>query len=115
VRVAYQDFGGCTACQSLIDQVNCQGIQTTSCEYDLIYAVGQIERFQMAPVRVAAPGSLAGQDSRLQIDLAQVDNAVIDMATAQATGDQAAFSAGRQLLQQALPTLKRDSAGIVGA
>ena len=113
-RVAYQDFGGCAACQALIDQVNCSGMQTTSCEYDLIYAVGEIERFQMAPVRVAAPSSLAAQDSRLQTDLAQVDNAVLAMATAQATGDQAAFNAGRLLLQQALPALKGDSAGIVG-
>ena len=115
VRLAYQDFAGCAACQSLIDQVNCSGMQTTSCAYDLIYAAGEIERFQLAPVRVAAPSSLAAQDSRLQTDLAQVDNAVLAMSTAQATGDQTAFTAGRLMLQQTLPALKRDSAGIVVA
>ena len=114
VRVAYQDFGGCAACQSLIDQVNCPGMQTTSCEYDVIYATGEIERFQMAPVRVAAPSSLAAQDSRLQTELAQVDNAVLGMATAQATGDQAAFQNGRLMLQQALPALEAAARAMLG-
>jgi hypothetical protein len=108
VRVAFQDFSGCAACQSLISQVDCQGIQTTSCEYDLIYAVGEIERFQMALIRLASPSSLAAQDAHLQDDLAQVDTAVMAMATAQATGDQAAFNAGRLMLQLGLPAINAD-------
>ena len=115
VRAAYQDFGGCAACQSLIALVDCAEIRATSCEYAVIYATHSIEPFQSALVRVTAPSSLAAQDQRLQIDLAQADTGVFTMSTAQVTGDQAGFNAGRLLVQQALPAIKADVVAILGA
>jgi hypothetical protein len=87
-------------------------MQTTSCEYDVIYATRAIELFEFALVRIAAPSELAAQDGRLQSDLAQADTGVLAMATAQMTGDQATFNAGRLMLQQALSAVKADAGGM---
>jgi len=115
VRVADQNFGGCAACLSLVDQVDCAQIESTNCEYGVIYAIRAIQAFEVAPVRVSAPSSLAAQDQRLQNDLAQVDTIVFAMSTAQVTGDQAAFDAGRLSLRPALLAIRGDISGITGA
>jgi hypothetical protein len=70
---------------------------------------------EIAPVRVSTPSSLAAQDARLQSDLAQADTGVLAIATARVTGDQAAFDAGRLMLQQALLAINADVAALVGA
>jgi hypothetical protein len=88
-------------------------MQSTNCEYEVLYATRAIAPFESALVRVSAPSSLAAQDARLQSDLAQIDTDVLAMAAAQMTGDQAAFDAGRLLLQQALLALTKD-AGVIG-
>jgi hypothetical protein len=112
-QAASQAFGGCPSCASLANQVECAVMQSTNCEYEVLYATRAIAPFESALVRVSAPSSLAAQDARLQSDLAQIDTDVLAMAAAQMTGDQAAFDAGRLLLQQALLALKKD-AGVVG-
>jgi hypothetical protein len=114
VRAGNQVFGGCAACQSLANQVDCTEMQATSCLYDVGYAVAAIGPFEGALVRVAAPSSLAAQDAQLQKDLAQADTGVLAIEKAQLTGDQAGFNAGRLLLQQVLPAINVDVAGIVG-
>lgn len=115
IGAAYQTFGGCAACQSLIAAVDCTDIKSWSCEYAVIRAVAPVEALEIAPVRVSTPPSLSAQDTRLQKDLAQADTAVLAIATARVTGDQTAFNAGRLMLQQALLAINADVAGLVGA
>lgn len=115
IGAAYQTFGGCAACQSLIAAVDCTDIKSWSCEYAVIRAIAPVEALEIAPVRVSTPSSLAAKDARLQSDLAQADTGVLAIATASVTGDQAAFNAGRLMLQQALLAINADIGGIVGA
>jgi hypothetical protein len=116
VQAAKQNFNGCAPCQPLLrtGQVDCAEIQTLSCQHDVFDSMSTIGPFEAAIVRYGAPSSLATEDLNLQLDLANADTAVLAMANAELTGDQAAFIAGRQLLQQALPAIDRDIAGIVG-
>jgi hypothetical protein len=113
VRVAYQTFDGCAACQSLLAEVDCTEIKSWSCEYAVIRAGAPVEALQIAPVRVSAPPSLSAQDARLQNDLAKADDGVLAMATARVTGDQAAFDAARLMLQQALLAINADVARVL--
>jgi hypothetical protein len=113
VRAAYQTFGGCDVCQSLLAAVDCTDVKSWSCEYAVIRAAASVEALQITPVRVSAPPSLSAQDARLQNDLAQADDGVLAMATARVTGDQAAFNAGRLMLRQALLAIDADIAGVL--
>lgn len=116
VRTGKQGLAACDSCDPLvrIGSSECVQIQSLLCEADVVYATVDIDSVETALVTVAAPSSLAGQDALLQRDLAQADNAVLAMATAQLTGDQAGFDAGRVRLQQALPAVDADLAGILG-
>jgi hypothetical protein len=116
LRLGNDTFLGCASCQSLvsISQLTCLQIQTAPCQNEVLYAMATIETLETTPVRYAAPTSLATQDLGLQQDLAQADTAVLVMANAELTADQAGFDAGRLLLQQALPAVKRDIADILG-
>jgi hypothetical protein len=111
-----QGLDVCPECQSLSSSgpIDCTGSQEANCEGDVAFARSAIEDLEAAVMRVAAPGSLAAQDSLLQRDLAEADTAVLAMATAQLTGDQGGFSAGRLLFQRALPAVNADIAGILG-
>jgi hypothetical protein len=113
VRVAYQTFDGCAGCQSLIAVADCMDIRSWSCEYAVIRAAATVGALEIAPVRVSAPPSLSAQDARLQNDLAQADDGVLAMATARVTGEQAAFDAGRLMLQQALLAINADIARVL--
>jgi hypothetical protein len=115
IGAAYQTFGGCAACQSLIAAVDCTDIKSWSCEYAVIRAIAPVEALEIAPVRVSTPSSLAAQDARLQSDLAEADTGVLAIATARVTGDQAAFDAGRLMLQQALLAINVDIAHVLNA
>jgi hypothetical protein len=117
IRAGNQAFGACASCQSLMStsQPDCAGIQTLRCENDVFAAMSAIESFEATVVRDAAPSSLASEVLGLQLDLANADTALLAMEGAELTGDQAGFTAGRQLLQQALPAIDTDVAGIVGA
>lgn len=115
VRTAKENLGACPPCQSLAgtSSSDCTQIQSIG-NLCVINAMSTIEVFEAAVVRAAAPSSLAEQDAHLQRDLAQADTAILAMATAQLTGDQAGFNAGRVLYQQALPAINADIAGILG-
>jgi hypothetical protein len=114
IRAAFQDFGGCASCQSLVSQADCKALQTPSCQYSLVYAMRSINYFEIALVRISAPSSLAPQDTRLQNDLAQADTGILAMTTSFVTGDPAGFDAGRLMLRQALSAVNRDAGGMLG-
>lgn len=116
VRTANQNLALCTGCQplELTGSVDCTGIQAVLCEADVVYAKSDVESVEAALASVGAPNSLAAQDALLQRDLARADSGLLEMSNAQLTDDQAAFEAGRLLLQQALPAINADIAGILG-
>jgi hypothetical protein len=116
VRAAKQNFNGCTACQLLVStsQVDCTQVQNVSCQSDVFDAMSTIGPFEATVVRYAAPSSLAAQDRGLQLDLAQADTAVLDLANAEMTGDQTGFNTSRPFLQQVLPAIDADIAAILG-
>lgn len=116
VRDASQTFSGCPACQALAAarQADCAQIQATGCEVDVSIARTVTEQFQAALVLHGAPSSLAARDTILQRDLAQADTAIISMASANLSGDQATFDAGLQELAQALPAIQADVAVVMG-
>ncbi len=116
VRTANQNLALCTGCQplELTGSVDCTGIQTVVCEADVVYAKSDVESVEAALASVGAPSSLAAQDGLLQRDLARADSGLLAMANAQLTANQAGFDAGRLLLQQALPAVDADIAGILG-
>jgi hypothetical protein len=117
LRSANQNLALCTGCEPLerTGSVDCDAIQTAVCEADIVYATTDVESVEAALVSVAAPSSLAAQDALLQRDLARADSGLLAMASAQLTDDQAGFSAGRQVLQQALSMVNADIAGILGS
>jgi hypothetical protein len=117
VRIAKQSFDACSTCRALIvsGQPDCSGIQGVSCQHDVFVAMSTIEPFEANLVRYSPPSSLAARDLVLQRDLAQADTAVLAMANAQLTGDQAGFTAGLVLLRQVWPAIDADAAGIVGS
>lgn len=117
VQIEKQSFDGCSTCQSLISagQTDCTGIPNVSCQRDVFVAMSTIEPFEATLVRYTPPSSLAARDQGLQRDLAQADTAVLAMANAELTGDQAGFNAGRLLLQQVWPRIDADAAGIIGS
>lgn len=117
VRTANQNLALCTGCQPLerTGSVDCTPIQTVVCEADVVYAKVDVESVEAAVVSVAAPSPLAAQDALLQRDLARADSGLLAMSKAQLTNDQAGFDAGRLSLQQALPMVNADIAGILGA
>lgn len=117
VQAAKQNFNGCAPCQLLVStsQGDCTRVQNMSCQSEVFDAMSTIGPFEATVVRYAAPSSLAAQDLGLQLDLARADTAVLAMANAVLTGDQAGFTAARQLLEQALSAIDTDVAGIVGA
>ena len=78
----------------------------------LVITALQVKSFQDAVVQVAAPGSLAAKDNRLQLDLATADTALITMADATSVGDQAGFNSARISFQQAVAAINRDAADI---
>jgi hypothetical protein len=116
VRTASQDLALCTGCQplELTGSVDCTPIQTVVCEADVVYAKSDVESVEAALASVGAPSSLAAQDALLQRDLARADSGLLGMSNAQLTDNQAGFVAGRLLLQQALPAINADIAGILG-
>lgn len=116
VRTASQSLALCTGCQplELTGSVDCTPIQTVVCEADVVYAKSDVESVEAALASVGAPSSLAAQDALLQRDLARADSGLLGMSNAQLTDDQAGFVAGRLLLQQALPAIDADLAGILG-
>jgi hypothetical protein len=116
VRTAAQNLALCTGCQplELTGSVDCTPIQTVLCEADVVYAKSDVESVEAALASVGPPSSLAAQDALLQRDLARADSGLLGMSNAQLTGNQAAFDAGRLLLQQALPAINADVAGILG-
>lgn len=116
VRAAKQGMTSCNGCrpQQLAGQ-DCAEIQTVVCEADVVYAKLDIETLESALVSLTAPSSLVGQDALLQRDLAQADAAVLALASAQLTGDQAGFNNARALLAQKLPAIDADLAGILGS
>jgi hypothetical protein len=106
----------CKGCRPLqLAGQDCAEIQTLLCEADVVYAKLDIETLESALVTVTAPPSLLDQDALLQRDLAQADAAVLTLASAQLTGDQAGFNTGRVLLAQKLLAIDADLAGIVGS
>jgi hypothetical protein len=115
VRWEKQGLDGCTACQDLAgqNQYSCAGSQASTCQDLVDIAARQVTSFQSAVVVIAAPSSLAAKDSRLQLDLANADNALVTMADALATGDQAGFNAGRTSYQRAIAAINRDAADIL--
>lgn len=117
VRIEKQSFDGCSTCLSLIGngQLDCTAIQSVSCQHDVFVAMSTIEPFEATLVRFSPPTSLAAQDQGLQRDLAQADTAVLAMANAQLTGDQAGFTAGLVLLRQVWPAIDADAAHIIGS
>jgi hypothetical protein len=115
VRSGKQGMTPCNGCRSLeLSGQGCAEIQTVICEADLVYAKLDIETLQSALVSVTAPSSLADQDALLQRDLAQADSAVLGLADAQLKGDHAGFNASLHVLEQALPQVDADLAGILG-
>jgi hypothetical protein len=115
VRAGKQGMTTCNGCRQLqLAGQDCAEIQTALCEADVVYAKLDIEILESALATVTAPPSLLDQDALLQRDLAQADAAVLALASAQLTGDQAGFNTGRVLLAQRLPALAADLAGIVG-
>ena len=115
VRAGKQGMAACNGCRpvQLVGQ-DCAEIQTALCEADVVYAKLDIEALESALVSVTAPSSLVDQDALLQRDLAQADAAVLGLASAQLTGDQAGFSTGRVLLAQKLTAIDADLADILG-
>jgi hypothetical protein len=115
VRAAKQGIASCGGCRPLqLAGQDCAEIQTLICEADVVYAKLDIETLESALAGVTAPSTLADQDALLQHDLARADAAVVAMASAQLTGNQDGFNAGRALLAQKLPAIDADLAGIVG-
>jgi hypothetical protein len=117
VSYAKQRLDACQDCQQLAgtSRLDCAGLLASPCEGDVAFAKSAIQAFEAAVVSVAAPPSLAAQDAHLQYDLAEADTAVLAMANAEVAGDPAAFNAGRLLLQQTLPAIDEDVAGILWA
>jgi hypothetical protein len=116
VRAAKQGITSCAGCRPLqLAGQDCAEIQTLLCEADVVYAKLDIEALESAVVSVTAPGSLVDQDALLQRDLAQADAAVLALASAQLTGDQDGFNAGRVVFAQELLAIDADLAGIVGS
>jgi hypothetical protein len=114
VRAGKQVMASCNGCRPLeLAGQDCAEIQTMLCEADVVYAKLDIETLESALVTVTAPTSLADQDALLQRDLAQADAAVLALASAQLTGDQAGFNTARVLLAQKLLAIDADLAGIV--
>jgi hypothetical protein len=115
VRAGKQGMTACNGCRPLqLAGQDCAEIQTVLCEADVVYAKLDIETLESALASVTAPSSLADQDALLQRDLVQADAAVLALASAQLTGDQAGFNTARVLLAQKLPAIDADLAGIVG-
>lgn len=116
VRIAKQTLDACSTCQSLIlsGQPDCSAVQSVICQHDIFVAMSAIEPFEANLVRYSPPSSLAARDQVLQRDLAQADTAVLAMADAQLTGDQAGFDAGRLALLKVWPAFDSDAAGILG-
>jgi hypothetical protein len=115
VRAGKQGMAACNGCRPVqLAGQDCAEIQTALCEADVVYAKLDIEALESALVSVTAPSSLVDQDALLQRDLAQADAAVLGLASAQLTGDQAGFSTGRVLLAQKLTAIDADLAGILG-
>jgi hypothetical protein len=115
VRAGKQGMATCNGCRPLqLAGHDCTEIQTVRCEADVVYAKLDIETLESALVNVTPPSSLADQDALLQRDLAQADAAVLALARAQLTGDQAGFDTARASLAQKLPAIDADLAGIVG-
>lgn len=114
VRYEKQGLDGCSACLDLAgpNQYDCTGNQATTCRDLVDSAAGRIARFQTALVALSAPSSMTPRDNGLQLDLAKADTALITMADALATGDQAAFNAGRNSFHQAVAAVNSDAAGI---
>jgi hypothetical protein len=115
LQVGERNLGSCTSCQSLSlsDQVVCAGDQAMSCLYEIFYAESVIGQFEASLVQVVAPDSMAATDARLQQDLASADTALLTLTADALAGDQAGFDSGRAVLQQALPAINTDIAGIV--
>ena len=110
-RYENQKLGSCTECNDLAgqSQFSCTGSGVSTC-LDLVHNVeAQVTSLQAALVAIAAPGLLVTKDRQLQLDLAKADSALMSMADALAAGDQAGFSAGRGLYQQAMIAVKRDA------
>ncbi|HEV2475261.1 MAG TPA: hypothetical protein VGX22_01885, partial [Candidatus Dormibacteraeota bacterium] len=114
VATASGYVNACLWCQSLSSssQVDCTDIQAASCETDVTNAMATIEVVEAALIRIGAPDSLSTQDLSLQVDLARADSGMLDMASAQLTGDRTGFDAGRVLFRQALPAIRADSGRI---
>jgi hypothetical protein len=110
-----QGIDQCITCQDLAGQsaIDCSGNQASSCQDLLTATQDQIARFQAGLVGAAAPTSLAVKDSRLQLDLAQADTALMAMQSALSASDQAGFDAARISFRRALATVDRDAADIL--
>jgi hypothetical protein len=114
VRYNKQKLDSCTECNDLAgqSQFSCTGSGVQAC-LDLVHKVeSQVTSLQTAVVAIAAPGLFVTRDRQLQLDLAKADSALTSMADALAAGDQAGFSAGRSLYQQAMIAIKQDAAAI---
>lgn len=114
VRYEKQKLDSCSECNDLAgqSQFSCTGSGVLTC-LDLVHKVEtQVTSLQVAVVAIAAPGLLVTKDRQLQLDLAKADSALMSMADALAAGDQAGFSAGRSLYQQAMTAIKHDATAI---
>ena len=118
IQAQKQNLAACTECQSLAStsQNECAltEMQKATCEADVAYAKTAIQDAEATVVRYAAPDSMAVQDALLQRDLSVADAAVLKMANAQLTDDQALFASGHLQFEQFWPQVNADIASILG-
>jgi hypothetical protein len=109
-----QTLDACVSCPSLgsTSQLDCLSVQTSSCQTDVTMASSRIQALEGGLVQ-AAPASLSAQDIQLQQDVAQADTALLTMANAQLTNEQATFNSARLSFKQALAAIDVDIAAIL--
>lgn len=120
VRSEKASLDGCSDCQNVVSVtqdpcpgsslLTCRSLTSTLSEFE-----SELEGFETGLVISVAPGSIAGLDGTLRMDLAAADATLLDMIAATISGDWSRFNADRNAVGTELAGVDRDSSSIIGA
>jgi len=101
-------MSGCSNCRQDITLADCTTIGDPLCPHDVTTASDFIGTLQADFVETAAPAEFSDQNSTLQIDLAQADNALMAAGNALLQNDSASLKSARAAYLDAVVAVSAD-------
>ena len=99
---------GCSSCQQDLTLGDCATIGDPICPHDVTTDSDLVGTMQADFVKTAAPAEFSDQNSTVQIDLAQADNALIAAGNALLQNDSAALKSARAAYLDAMSAVSAD-------